>query len=722
MLVLLMLVPSLAIAQTNIGIDYIQNDSEAIVNINGTSNRPVSISIKDDLRYYYIDQGITDDSGKAEFRASLDTGKTYNCQVNIDGEIATKKLVMKKTGITPDPETPTPNIPSDPGYAYIYIKGYKGVILSKTKVKIYRRDSVLDLTKRILNSEGIDYNIRGGYVAGIDGQEEFDKGSESGWMFSVNGKFPDVGAGSVDVRDGDFIKWLYTQDLGEDVGHSMSGKGKQEIEKNIVNEEDVIKIAEDLAKDFSSFIEKVKNQDDAKKALKNLKDINKTFTKSLDKLKAEESFEKVAKESLKISKSTTKILEHLKDKDSIKEVCSLASENNGITLALTNKMKGEKDIAKIVEDMLDSSVEFSEKVLEKTSEENKKMERIFVAKVPQVDSNNVEFELNNILLKKGLERNISKLNLSSDLINIGLGLNDVDSTTRDQGITIKGEKLKVSNMSETVRDQIPQDSTIVNIVATRGKGKPVEFKKPIKVGLPFEGKCKDTDGVSAFFVDKESIKPVGGIYDPADKKVYFFIDHFSKYFAKENVKTFKDTDKHWAKEQISVLSGKGVVNGRSKNSFEPNDDITRAEFTALITRMLGYDKEFSGSITFTDVDKSQWYYESVAIAYNNGLVSGKSSKNFDPDGKITRQEMTKIISNILKQKFDEEKNLSGLNKFEDNGKIAFWAKNAVALSLREKIINGVSENKFAPNDNATRAQAAIILYRLYSLLLEPEIL
>jgi len=72
----------------------------------------------------------------------------------------------------------------------------------------------------------------------------------------------------------------------------------------------------------------------------------------------------------------------------------------------------------------------------------------------------------------------------------------------------------------------------------------------------------------------------------------------------------------------------------------------------------------------------------------------------------------------VENKFQPRGNLDDLRKFKDFEEIAPWAREAVALCLREKIMSGVSEGKFAPLENATRAQAAMVLYRIYGLLLK----
>ena len=67
-------------------------------------------------------------------------------------------------------------------------------------------DTVMDVLKRT----GVDIDVSKGYVAGIDGLYEFDCGKNSGWMYRVNGKFPNYMAGKCKLHDGDKVEWLYT--------------------------------------------------------------------------------------------------------------------------------------------------------------------------------------------------------------------------------------------------------------------------------------------------------------------------------------------------------------------------------------------------------------------------------------------------------------------------------------------------------------------------------
>jgi hypothetical protein len=97
-----------------------------------------------------------------------------------------------------------------------------GMILAPAAVEIKSGDSVLEITKRITRKLRIQMEFQGAgaaaYVEGIDNLYALDKGAESGWMFRVNGEFPDKSAGSYTLVSGDRIEWLYTLDLGKDIG------------------------------------------------------------------------------------------------------------------------------------------------------------------------------------------------------------------------------------------------------------------------------------------------------------------------------------------------------------------------------------------------------------------------------------------------------------------------------------------------------------------------
>ncbi|MGM1049459.1 MAG: DUF4430 domain-containing protein [Bacillota bacterium] len=133
-----------------------------------------------------------------------------------------KQVASPSTDNTPAPE---PEVaPSSSNTVRITIVGSPdvGTIMSTKEIDIGDSETVLDILKKTTRSLKIqmDYSGSGAsaYIKGIDNLYEFDKGAGSGWMYSVNNKFPNRSAGVWSIHPGDHIQWLYTEDLGKDVG------------------------------------------------------------------------------------------------------------------------------------------------------------------------------------------------------------------------------------------------------------------------------------------------------------------------------------------------------------------------------------------------------------------------------------------------------------------------------------------------------------------------
>lgn len=715
LMILALLLPSFAFA-AGLTVDYEVDGARVSVIVRGESYKPVSIVIGDGSRKHYIDQKETDASGQAVFNTYLEQGNEYECTVNLDGINQTKTIVVEKE----EPEEPEQ--PEKPAVAYIYIKGYEGVILPKTEVEIKKGDTVLSITRRVLDSKGIDFRIRSGYVVGIDGQNEFDKGPTSGWMFSVNGDFPSIGPGSVTVEDGDYIQWLYTTNLGEDIGNIYEEPRKEIIDDALAllddknaSEKEIIDMVKNITDYIVDMVNSVKSKDDIKKAvLRDLKDVNDIFLKVLARLKSEDAINSASANSARVAEMAARLLGYTDEEASITEISSVVKESIGITLAFVNKMSDESKMEKIIDDILDVALELNKK-LHQIQSDNLQPEQRFYAAIPQENEENAEINLPGIFIGKATEKGFKKLDISSGILTAVLPVESLNDIHEKQGLKITAKKADKEALPESLQDQIPDGSILIEITEASGQ----RFSHPIEVGIPFEGKYNDETAVTVFWLKEDgSVQAVGGIYDPASKTARFFTTHFSTYFAKESVADFEDTKDHWVRKEIGALAGKGIIKGKSEGIFDPDANITRAEFVALMTRAMGYGENHGYTVPFMDVRENDWYYNPIAIAYNEGLVNGKSATEFDPNGKITRQEMAKIISNIMKDKFHSQEKVDNLKAFKDFEEIASWARESAALCLREKIIGGISEGVFAPLENATRAQAATVLYRIYGLLIK----
>ncbi|HHV99429.1 MAG TPA: hypothetical protein GXX36_07625 [Clostridiaceae bacterium] len=170
----------------------------------------------------------------------------------------------------------------------------------------------------------------------------------------------------------------------------------------------------------------------------------------------------------------------------------------------------------------------------------------------------------------------------------------------------------------------------------------------------------------------------------------------------------------WAKESIEALAAKGIVNGPGDGTFRPNNKVTRAEFLKmLLTAFDLVDKDAQG--TFSDVKAGMWYYEAVASAEKLGIVKGKGDGSFGVNQHISRQDMAVMVyrtSLILGMNLSVD---SGEVLFADKDDISAYALEAVAAMQKNGIIKGVGDNRFSPKSNATRAEAAVIIYRLYKI-------
>lgn len=104
-----------------------------------------------------------------------------------------------------------------------------GIILPATEVTFSEGESVYDVLQRVCKENKIHMEssftpvYNSAYIEGIHNLYEFDVGKLSGWMYAVNGWFPNYGCSRYQVRDGDVVEWRYTCDLGEDLGSGMGG-------------------------------------------------------------------------------------------------------------------------------------------------------------------------------------------------------------------------------------------------------------------------------------------------------------------------------------------------------------------------------------------------------------------------------------------------------------------------------------------------------------------
>ncbi|GIP54062.1 InlB B-repeat-containing protein [Paenibacillus vini] len=181
---------------------------------------------------------------------------------------------------------------------------------------------------------------------------------------------------------------------------------------------------------------------------------------------------------------------------------------------------------------------------------------------------------------------------------------------------------------------------------------------------------------------------------------------------------FADVENHWAKDAVNDMGSRMVINGTGNGMFDPDRDITRAEFASIIVRSLGLKQENAPeSATFSDVFTSDWFNGAINTASAYQLINGFDDSSFRPNDKITREQAMEIISKAMKITGLETKGStldsdSTLRPFADSEDVSHWAMNGVTASVQAGIVSGRSVNELAPKSFITRAEVSMIVQRL----------
>lgn len=172
----------------------------------------------------------------------------------------------------------------------------------------------------------------------------------------------------------------------------------------------------------------------------------------------------------------------------------------------------------------------------------------------------------------------------------------------------------------------------------------------------------------------------------------------------------------WYHDYVYDLVYRGVVNGMTATTYEPEGKLTRAQFVKLLACSLADAetlKTYEGKHPFKD-SEGHWAEAYIAWAKDKGIVEGVSATEFDPEAPITREQMATIFGRYaLKQGIELPKSENAAGSFPDVGKISEYAREFVELMRIAGILNGYEDGTFRPQGNATRAEAA----KLFSLFL-----
>ena len=200
-------------------------------------------------------------------------------------------------------------------------------------------------------------------------------------------------------------------------------------------------------------------------------------------------------------------------------------------------------------------------------------------------------------------------------------------------------------------------------------------------------------------------------------------------FGQESVATLSDLEEHWIrdyKEVVYFLQHIEVLKGYSDNTFKPQNPITREEFIKILIVALGADFSLikADANSFIDVPQAHWSYEYIEAAIHMGIIYPlEYGTNLEPQKPITRQEIAIMLARALDGFGRKRLSVLSQTNFLDDSMITEWAKPYVQVVYEAELMKGYAAAggfNFGPQQTTTRAEAAIIIYRLIGLKESPK--
>lgn len=238
------------------------------------------------------------------------------------------------------------------------------------------------------------------------------------------------------------------------------------------------------------------------------------------------------------------------------------------------------------------------------------------------------------------------------------------------------------------------------------------FDRYIKRTIPVTEDASKPTTVTLFNATTNKLSFVPSIV--SDDEAEFYRSSNSIYTAIELEKTFSDVASHWGQSYIDLLASKLIVDGVTDTTFEPDRDVTRAEFAAMVIRSLSLNP-VSGSSTFNDVSSNAWYAGVVGAAAQAGIVDGYEDGSFRPDARITREELAAMVVRAYEYAgstiaIDNAEQTQLLSAWSDANKIV-WGHTEVAKAVKVGLLDGMTNTTLETDGQATRAQTAAMVQR-----------
>ena len=177
------------------------------------------------------------------------------------------------------------------------------------------------------------------------------------------------------------------------------------------------------------------------------------------------------------------------------------------------------------------------------------------------------------------------------------------------------------------------------------------------------------------------------------------------------------TQGDWYYDAVAYAYENGLMTGTGDRLFAPSGTTTRAQLVTILHRLEGTPALPDTALDYpvSDVAADSWYGTAVYWARTNGIVNGVSDTAFAPNQALTREQMAAILYRYAEYKGADLSASADLSGYTDAGQIATYAQAAMAWSNGTGLITGTSDTTLSPRGTATRAPVATILQRMSDL-------
>ncbi len=608
----------------------------------------------------------------------------------------------------------TPTTPSKPATVKISVEKRtinEGDIISTTTIGLQNGDTAFSVLKRIANERGISIDYIGSgktlYVAAIDGLSEFDHGPSSGWMYSVNGNFPDYSSGVYELKDGDVLRWRYTTDLGADVGNPYNpsdGSGNNDQ----AEEEPVTSIQKKL--DYA-----------ANWILK-----NRDFSIQ-DNFNDWDAFA-LARAGKKVPQYYYDVLEsYIKEKQGN---FRLVTDYERMALAVTAIGKDPRNLA---------GYNFIEKIYNHERMTNQGTNGPVFALLA-LDARNYDVPANALWTREKLLAWILEQQNADGgfpLSKSGAGASDLDITAMTlQALSPYKDKKEVNAViekaltwlskqqlasggftawgeenSETISQVIIALTSLgIDLEDTRFVKKNGNLVTALESYVNSDGGMSHAKGESSNYLATQQGLMAWAAYDRFKQGAtsLFTMSDITKPVLELS---FSDVDANsFGKEAIYHLAKEGVILGYPDGTFKPNRSLTRGQAASLFVRLLNLEPSAS-SAGFVDLSETNPYFKVANAAKEAGIFNGNGDGTFGATDLLTREQM----ATVLVRAFNLEANTKKV-ELKDLNHVSESHRKHVEILYQNGITTGTGNGNYDPKAPVTRAQFAVFLVRAMTLL------